>query len=237
MIYTYLSHLRYFLFRPACLVCGTQAMSDTNLCEGCSQLLPILPQHCQQCAQFLPLSGEGLICGRCQRHPPAFERTFALFPYVPPLTHWMFALKFYQQLVFSRTFGELLAKNVQGRWYQHLPLPDLILPVPSHPKRLSERGFNQSEEIGKYLARRLKLPLDTSGVIRKHQANTQRVLSASKRKANIKQAFEVIKRYDNQRVVVLDDVVTTGSTVRELAQLLKSNGANKIDIWCCLRRG
>lgn len=212
-------------------------MPDTNLCAGCSQLLPILPQHCQQCAQFLPVSIDGLVCGRCQRHPPAFARTFALFPYAPPLTHWMFALKFYGQLVFSRTFGELLAKRIQEHWYLRQPLPDIILPVPLHPKRLSERGFNQSEEIGKYLAHRLKLPLETKGIVRKHQTNLQRVLSANKRKTNIKQAFEAKKRYDNQHIAILDDVVTTGSTVRELAQLLKLNGARQIDIWCCLRHG
>lgn len=209
------------------------------ICVACQKYLPILPEHCPQCAQFLPSTFVMPVdwrCGSCLKNPPPFTAIYPLFPYEAPIIHLITQLKFQQQLQYARVFSELFLQQIREHWYQQQPLPDLIIPVPLHSKRLQERGFNQALEIAKPLAKALALPLDRDGLKRIKPTLAQSGLSALARKQNMQNAFIAERDYVGLRLALIDDVVTTGHTVTECAHLLKQLGAKSIDIWCCARR-
>lgn len=146
-------------------------------------------------------------------------------------------LKFKQRFYYAKTFADLFQARIQNDWYRNAALPDLILPMPLHTQRLCERGFNQAVEIARPIAKKFNLLLDTRGVVRHKATAAQSGLDAQHRKENIANAFTVQRDYSGLSVALLDDVVTTGSTVTELCQTLKISGARKIEVWCCARRG
>lgn len=128
----------------------------------------------------------------------------------------------------------MLAHAAKKQWYHQQPLPDLIIPMPLHRKRLQERGFNQALEIAKPVSRALKIPIDQA-VIRSKATLPQSTLHADERKRNMAKAFTTTRSYAGLHVAVIDDVMTTGHTVTALAQLLIRHGAARVDIWCCAR--
>lgn len=224
------------LFPPTCLICGFLTRTASNLCEACQKSLPILPHHCRHCAQFLP-SATILLCGKCQTAPPPFDKVYALGPYESGIKQLIRQLKFQQQLPAARALGELLAVTIQTEWYRHRPLPDLILPVPLHIDRLKERGFNQALEIARAISKRCSVPLASTAFIRTKSTLAQSSLALPDRQANMRQAFELKKNYSGCRVALVDDVMTTGSTIRACCDALKRQGVKHIDVWCCARRG
>lgn len=221
-----------------CLLCSYPTQNSYPLCPACRKDLPILPHSCEQCAQFLRfISIDNKKCGNCLTHPPAFQRTYAMFPYQPPIKPWIRQLKFHQQLSYANALGRLMAERIQAQWYRQKPLPDLIIPVPLHDQRMRERGFNQALEIARPISRLLNIPLDYQSVMRKHATIPQTFLPARQRKQNLHQAFSSNKYYYGMHIALIDDVVTTGVTIRECAQLLKNQGSARIEIWCCARNG
>ncbi len=144
-------------------------------------------------------------------------------------------LKFNQQLVYAKTLGILLASKVREEWYKGRSLPDRLIPVPLHPLRMRERGFNQAVEIGRHAARELGLSMDSHSVTRIKATQAQSGLSRAARQRNLQGAFACHTRFDGLSVAILDDVVTTGQTVAELSKILQQQGAANIDIWCCAR--
>lgn len=219
-----------------CLICGANAEKN-NVCLACYQDLPILPNSCERCALFLPAHADSNACAFCLKSPPAFEKTFALFPYQAPIGGLIKHLKFKQDLASAKFFSDLLHEKILSTWYKNTSLPQLILPVPLHPLRLKRRGFNQAVEIARPLAKKLGLPLDLFGLKRIKDTAAQSGLSKKLRRMNIKSAFECQQKYGNLCIALIDDVVTTGLTIREISRVLKINGAKTIHVWCCARRG
>ncbi len=125
-----------------------------------------------------------------------------------------------------------MANDIRART---ISLPDVIVPVPLHKQRLMQRGFNQSVEIGRTLSRSLGIPLDKRSCIRVRSTPEQSGLPARKRKTNIKGAFQVSEDFGEKHIAILDDVMTTGSTVSELARSLNAKGAKRVDVWVCAR--
>jgi ComF family protein len=239
MLFSSFSCLLYRWVLPKqCLFCGISLRQRLAICVPCFKDLPSLPDHCPQCARFMPASkASALPCGMCLKNQPDFHKVYALFPYQPPIIHLILKLKFMDRLDYAQTFGELLAERVSLDWYANLPLPDILIPMPLHVQRLRARGFNQALEIARPIARRLKLPLDTTGIERIKPTLPQSGLSALERRKNIKGAFKIKHDYSGKRIAVIDDVVTTGSTINALCASLKHNGAQHIDIWTVARRG
>jgi ComF family protein len=114
---------------------------------------------------------------------------------------------------------------------------DAILPVPLHPGRLRQRGFNQALELARPIARQYRLPLLLNHVKRVKNTLEQSSLSGKERKTNLRQAFSLVKGINYPAIAIVDDVMTTGSTVEELSGLLKKNGVNYVEIWCLARAG
>lgn len=246
-----LIHTRFFsalwkqtidlLLSPICILCGLSLRTSTSshFCCACLRDLPILPQACYKCAQFLPVTKQTapLVCGACLQHPPPFDATYALFPYTSPISSMIIQLKFHHQLVYAQALGELLAQKITRDWYQEKTLPELIIPVPLHPARLRERGFNQALEIARPIAKALRIPIDPFGLKRIKPTAVQSHLKAKAREQNVDQAFVLTKHDAYRRVCLIDDVITTGKTITACAKALKEAGVKTIDVWCCARRG
>lgn len=215
-----------------CILCGARSLRQQDLCQRCYNELPILTYCCIRCA--MPLSGNYL-CGYCLQQPFPVNVTYALFVYELPITQLILELKFNQKLVNARLLGELMAEKILQKWYRNKSLPDSIVPVPLHPIRLKERGFNQALEIARPIANTLKIPIHATACQRVIHTAAQATLPAAKREQNIKNAFTVTEDFCNQHIAVIDDVITTGQTTREFCQTLKSRGADTIDVWCCAR--
>jgi ComF family protein len=225
------AQLYSFVFQSLCIFCSLP--SRHNICHACQEKLPVLTHYCQQCAELLP-DHITSCCGQCLKYPPPFRNTFALFRYEAPMIQLITGLKFQHRLPYALALSELLKERILTDWYMNKPLPSLVIPVPLHKKRLQTRGFNQSLEILRPLSR--LITIDIHGVKRIKNTLPQSQLKKSQRAKNITNAFACERDYYGLSIAIFDDVITTGSTVTELAALLKQNGAMNIDVWCCARR-
>jgi ComF family protein len=172
------------------------------------------------------------VCGACQRRPPAFASTRGAFHYAPPIDHFVRSLKFNHDLGLAALLGTELAR-VAGQ----TPRPDLIVPVPLHGSRLRSRGYNQALEIARVVARGLGLPLDAHGLVRRRATSAQSDLPLAARRRNVRGAFAVRARtnYRDLRIALVDDVMTSGSTVDAAARALRTAGAARVDVWVVAR--
>lgn len=182
---------------------------------------------CPRCA--LPAPG-GEICGRCLAQPPSFDRTIAVWRYAPYADHLVRALKYRGELALATLFAEALAMRVAS-----LPQVDTIVPMPLHRTRLAERGFNQALEIARPLARRLRIPIAHRLVRRTRVTADQTDLSPAERARNVRGAFGCERDLAGRRIAVVDDVMTTGATLDELAAALKRAGAEWVESWVVAR--
>ncbi len=201
-----------------CLLCGEESGPEL-LCAACAAELPALAEHCPQCA--LP-SPAGAVCGSCLDRPPHYDRTLALWRYEFPCDRLVQALKYRARLALSGFFARSLASRP-------LPEVDLVVPMPLHPKRLAERGFNQALEIARDLARRLGRPIEPRGVLRVKDTLPQTKLPYEERAKNVRGAFLCKLDLSGASVAVVDDVMTTGATLNELARALKRAGATRVE--------
>jgi ComF family protein len=228
-----------WLLPNACLLC-LQKITDSaaKLCASCQAGLPWQPVACWICAYPLAVNTAEVInppvCGQCLQNPPPFEFTYSALQYETPVDHWVLGLKFSQQLVYAKLLADLLLSRFP---YQtdSPDKPELIISMPLHPQRLRERGYNQALEIARPLAKKLRIPLALKVCQRVIATVPQASIPAEERRKNVKQAFQVSPDLKARHVAIVDDVVTTGSTVAELARALREAGVKRIDVWCCAR--
>ncbi len=224
--------LRSWLWPGHCLLCRARAPADEELCEGCRAQLPWITAACPRCAAPLPQGSAAVLCGSCQRKKrPAFNRACAALHYTPPVDRLIVNLKYRHRLELARTLGRLLAESLR----QLADRPDVIVPVPLHPSRLRQRGYNQSLEIARVIAKRLDLPVVTRGARRVRATATQTALPLKERARNVRNAFAVNGDLEGKHVAIVDDVMTSGHTVSALAKALRRAGAKEISVWVVAR--
>ncbi len=229
MVDNWSSFVQQLLYPDCCVLCGARGEAGLDICAGCRTDLPVAQSCCAVCAAVLPRPG---VCGSCLSRPPPYQRSFALFRYHAPVDRLLLDLKFHGKLARARLLGALLAQSLAAR---SGPWPELIVPVPLHGSRLRERGYNQSLELARPVARMLGLPIDWHCCQRIRPTPAQSTLPAGARRRNVRGAFRVIRPLEARRIALLDDVVTTGNTVAELARVLRAAGATDIEVWCCAR--
>lgn len=213
-----------------CLLCLGDAQ-ETNLCGLCQDALPRIGGACSGCG--LPLESSKF-CGRCLQRAPPFDQVCIPFRYQPPLSGLILELKFEQRLAAAATLGSLLLESVAAL----RPHPDVILPVPLHPARVRQRGFNQALEIARPLATGLGIRLAPRLVRRKKNTLAQSSLEGSvARRRNLRGAFHCDPRKlaGVRRLAIVDDVVTTCATAAELARTLKRAGVPWVELWSVAR--
>ncbi|MES0328473.1 MAG: ComF family protein [Gammaproteobacteria bacterium] len=218
------------IYPPRCLLCGGAGCQGMDLCEHCHQTLPFNHTACVVCALPLPPNtSEGSVCGRCQKKPPHYDEAFSVFSYEQPVIWFIQQLKFNDRLTHARLLGDLLAAS---DCIEQISADEAvcILPVPLFKKRLRERGFNQSIELARALSKKTRWPIDLNAVQRVRETVSQTGLDAKARRRNIRGAFEVVEVLSHKHVVIIDDVVTTGSTVNELSRVLKKLGVERISV-------
>jgi ComF family protein len=227
------SNINHLLLGRRCLLCAVTHREPHGVCKSCATELPRLPvTHCPQCALF---SASGAVCGQCLQSPPAFDRTFAAFRYAYPLDSMLQCYKYQHQLHLAEQLAGLMLSVRTSETPTHHPPPDLIVPMPLHPHRLRERGFNQSLEIARHLATQLKIPLEANAAVRTRLSPPQASLPLKARVKNMKQAFVCTGRFDGLRIALVDDVMTTGASLNELSRTFKNAGAKQVECWVIAR--
>lgn len=218
-------------WKDYCSLCGGTATSSKLLCANCLNDILTDRSVCRRCA--LPLETEvSPDCGACQASPPPYRSVFAFASYRAPLDRLILQFKFQQKVSVGHNLGLLMAREITQ---QQLSMPDVLVPVPLHASRLRQRGYNQALELARPIARKLKLSLDINSCVRQKATTEQTGLSAKKRASNLKGAFAVNGSFKDKKVAIIDDVMTTGSTVHELSQQLINAGARQVDVWVCAR--
>lgn len=220
------------LLPPRCLLCGDAGSQGRDLCAGCHADLPRNTCCCARCA--LPLQHPAGECGNCLQHEPEFASAWVPFLYTHPLDLLEARFKFRRNLAAGRVLADLLVNA--ARMQLRGPLPERLLCVPLHAERLRERGFNQALELARPLAQALALPLDARSLVRTRATRAQTGLDARARRQNLGKAFEFRSPEAPPRhVALLDDVMTTGTTLGECARVLRRAGVVRVDVWALAR--
>lgn len=215
-----------------CVFCGaTCAADERHVCRGCHADLPWIRHACPVCALELaaPLA-TARACAACQTKPPPFSAAAAPLAYAFPVDAAIKALKFQRRLYFAPAFAELMQPS-----FARLPADvDGLLPVPLHRWRLMRRGCNQAMEVARLLAKSTGLPL-VGGVVRVIATPYQSGLDAKARRSNLQGAFRVAGRLPARHPLIVDDVITTGETCRQLASVLLDAGAEQVSVLALAR--
>lgn len=222
------------LWPSICLLCRCRGPFGLDLCPACEADLVPNGHACSICAEPLPVADEASICGVCVQHPPAFESSYVPFRYAYPIDHLVRGLKFRADLACGRVLGELFAARVLAR---ATALPELIVPVPLAQQRYRQRGFNQAKELALPVRRVTRIPVRNDLVIRHRETAEQAALDLESRRKNVRRAFTMAAPLAARHVAILDDVVTSGSTVGEVAHVLRSAGAERVEVWAICRTG
>lgn len=227
----------HLLWPSLCLVCDEPGLDGLDLCAACATELPWNRCACPRCALPLPATE---VCGSCLRRERALARrgrataldsVHAGFVYAAPLDRLLPRFKFHRDLAAGALLSQLMAEA-----FARLSRPDAVVPVPLHRARLRRRGYDQALELARPLARALDLPLRDDLLQRTRITAPQSELSAAARRRNLKDAFAVKTEVRlPARVVLVDDVMTTGATLHAAAAALKHAGVQHVAAWVCAR--
>lgn len=232
-----------FVLPPRCRVCdaSTTHAPVPWVCPACwLDIAYITTSICYQCGQPLAAPPEGIAsamhrCGACLQHPPPFERARAVGLYRGVLQHVIHAMKYQRIYALLRPLADLLQSQFHDHWGD--ALPDLLVPMPLHRRRLRQREFDQACVLALELSRRLGIPLGADALVRHRYTRSQVGLSAAARRRNVRGAFRLCRaqRCQGKRILLIDDVLTTGATAWECAHLLARAGAARVDIYTLAR--
>lgn len=212
-----------------CLLCGLYSGAG-RLCPPCSEEVPRSGFACRRCA--LPCSpSELMLCGRCLAHPPAWDEAVAGLLYDYPVDHLVQQFKFQRSLVCGQLLADELVLQVRrtGAW-----LPQILVPVPLHFARRFRRGFNQAEFLARQVGRQLRIPVCVSALRRTRNTRAQSGLDRKARGNNLKGAFSA-RDMNGLALALVDDVLTTGTTLGECVAAMKAAGAMRISVWVAAR--
>ena len=210
-----------------CLLCRQAVQHQALLCDYCQAELPRLHHPCPLCAYPMPQPAPA--CGRCLSKPPAWDRLRVLADYGDPYRNLLIGLKYHQQREAAHLLGRLFAAQPIAE-----TLPQVLLPVPLHWWRQWRRGYNQAELLGREISRQLGIPLDNH-ILKRHRATpSQARLGRAARQRNLRHAFS-LSAHGYRHVALVDDIVTTGATARELTRRLKRSGVEVVEVWAICR--
>lgn len=198
------------------------------ICSSCEDALPQAKYRCPICAIALPVQGS---CGQCSHKKPAFDYSHSSFSYAPPIDSWLQKLKTKRRTEWAHKLASLMLHSQPD----DLSAVEAFTFVPSTRWSLMKRGFNPAELIARELGRALNKPVIAQLATRRH-SREQKELNRHQRINNVSQHFQPTrKKLNGQHIMLIDDVMTTGSTAHSMALLLKQSGAAKVGIWCLAR--
>ncbi|MFA5591652.1 MAG: ComF family protein [Lysobacteraceae bacterium] len=221
--------LSRWLLPPRCLLCG-EAADTLDLCRACIGALPKNDSRCSRCA--LPLPAPAPDCGACLREPPPFSSAVAPWIYQDALAELVPRFKFHRDLACGRVLAELALQALRD-WPGWHGVQQMV-PMPLHRDRLARRGYNQALELARPLAHAHRLSLRPDLLQRCRATAAQTELDAAARRRNLRGAFDAAA-LDGATVLLVDDVITTGATVREAAKTLLRAGAAEVRVLALAR--
>lgn len=227
-----LAALLDILFPPLCHLCRQfiRAAGPVHICADClSDIIPIDSPLCMVCGiPFLTEGGSDHLCGVCRTAYPPFASARAAFRFDGSVRELIHRFKYNRKVQLRRPLGILTAGSLGA--FAAETCADLLVPVPLHVRRLRERGYNQAVLLGEVLAKEWRLPLSRDNLCRIRWTEPQINLPAAERMSNVKGAFAVSRpeKLKGRRVILVDDVMTTGSTVTECAGVLRRAGAEEV---------
>ncbi len=212
--------------KTPCLLCTQYHPAKAVVCDACEALFTPIGHACKQCAT--PLSSTFTShCGACIKHPPALDVVFTSYRFEGALRNLLHQFKYQEALPLRYFFAEKMQTVIPTAIYQNAT----FVPVPLHPKRIQERGFNQAALLAKRLSKTLERPCALHTVRKKHHTPPQAGLSAKARIQNTRNSFHVHTPIKTP-VLLIDDLITTGSTANRIAQTLKQEGTPFVGLWC-----
>jgi ComF family protein len=224
-----LSWLFHSLIPERCALCLQPA--DAPVCGACRAELPWNRTACPRCA--LPQQTDSHLCADCAERAPPYDSGWSAFRYARPIDKAVLHLKYHAGFRSARWLGQEMAQILARRGQD---LPELLLPVPLHPRRLRRRGYNQALELARSIGRCLELEVDADCAWRVRVTADQIGQNAAQRRRNVRNAFAVdAERVRGRHLALIDDVMTTGSTVAELARACRKAGAARIEVWTAAR--
>lgn len=223
-----------FIFPPTCVVCGKpfSTEKEIGMCPRCiSQIKYIESPQCSQCGKpFYSEVSADHYCGDCLTQKRYFHRARAMGCYDGILRKAIHLLKYKLKNNLAFPLANLVADRMQSFFKE--ATYHLIIPVPLHPKRLRERGFNQALSLARLLSKKYDIPIDSHTLRRRKTTKPQVGLSEKDRKDNVKRAFSLLNRNKivDKYILLVDDVYTSGNTVDECSKVLIKAGAHKVDV-------
>jgi len=210
------------LFGGSCFLC--RGAAGALLCAACDADLPRLAgPRCPRCALDSP---RGEVCGRCLSDAPRYDATVAVLAYEFPADALVHALKFRGELALAGLLGNILLQGIDALSV------DRVVPVPLSAERLRARGYNQAVEIARAV---MPSKLDSALCVRSRDTPAQMDLPDAERRRNVRGAFRCTRDLAGQSIAVVDDVMTTGATLNEVAAALKAAGAARVVNWVVAR--
>lgn len=227
------------LLPPRCPLCKAMLVSHGHLCADCwSALVPISDPKCERCALPFAHESDGLLCGACLASPPEFDRSFAPVLYDGKGRDLVLALKHGGMLACAPVMARMMATTLLASGE---PLPDLLIPVPLHRRRLLSRRFNQSQLLAAAMARELAVPVDALSLARTVATPSQGEFDRKGRFKNVRSAFSIATKLthaiNGKNILIVDDVLTTGATAGSCASALKNAGAAAVNVIAFARVG
>ncbi len=217
--------------QTVCELCGKRDVLNECICQECLIDLPLMDLSCVSCGRELLHRDER--CGKCLASPFLAQRVLTAFKYQYPLDVLVKLFKYKQQTRLIYPLARILAHRIRAA--SNAELPVVLIPVPLHHKRLYQRGFNQSQQICSALSGILGVGVDNGLVSRTRNTLPMVELEIDQRRTNIAGAFRWKKACDYKSVAIVDDVITSGSTMNEVAMLFRNAGVKHIEFWALAR--
>lgn len=213
-----------------CTLCNQIHKNKRAVCNFCIELMPQLGVTCQHCAA--PIADRNsLICGRCIKKPPYYDATRVIYKFEEPLRSLIHQFKYHNGLYLNSFLSHLILNALPKLPFNQ---PQCLIPVPMHPQKIKQRGFNHAAVLTRTLAQKLQLNYDLISCQKIINTPAQASLDKEQRQKNLRHAF-MCKKLPYHHVALIDDLLTTGSTANALALTLKKAGVGSVELWCCAR--
>ena len=221
--------------KQSCLLCDAPSHRLIALCEDCEAELPWLNEQCPQCA--LPMPSQRALCADCTHQPPLFSQVITPLQFSFPVDTLISRFKYQDNWPYGQLLSTLLAQHLSYYFDEGGQRPDLILAVPLAKQRQRKRGYNQAQMICNWINKALDLDNPQRLLLRKRETISQQGLSAKARRDNLHNAFQLTQpeQIKNKYIVLVDDVLTTGTTCSIISGLLLEHGAARVDVYCLAR--
>ncbi|WP_143522286.1 ComF family protein [Psychromonas sp. CD1] len=237
VLYKILNHLSAYFLPAQCLLCRLPSQHEL-LCQYCRNFLLKQRSYCLHCA--LPLTQTEAYCAQCMHQKDTFTQIYAINDYKKPYPVLIKNFKYKKNLLNGQLLGQLLCSSIQQNISKkQISQINFLIPIPLHHQRLQQRGFNQAQLLADVIGKELCIPMLTEAVQRIKNTTAQEGLNERERQTNVKNAFKLNTKYQyalkDAYVVIIDDVVSTGSTVKSLCSILLQGGVKRVDIWAICR--